>query len=264
MIGLRHVELNGIYLPASLAADRVRHAAVALYTKTDGAWSQIGQSGSAFLYEYRGRRFCVFTKHQLAHSEPSKVYINLASDPHTLHSGGRFIPGIDFGIGDEGDLCAIEMPWTLPKTNLGASVFFRSRPPAPVMTSSRLFVVGFPSELRHFEGNEVCEQIHLNQVRSYLVSCDWDEDGHHVGNLLGGGLLDTKAHGNLDGFSGAPVFAISAITRAIEFCGIVTRGGNGIIRFVDQRFVDQLCERSFALPSIPVRTIEERPKLLSI
>jgi hypothetical protein len=253
MLGSRHVSFNNLHLPANLAVQQARRSCMPLHVSTGLDSWPIGNRGTAFLYAYRKRHFCVLTRHQLAKDfHPSQVFIRLTNSEHSLYSGVRFIefPKSAFGP-EEFDLCAIEMPWNL-RTQIGCPTFFKARPLTPLVAdgSERHFTIGFPSRLTKLTGEECSKGIALSQVIVWADGLTQNRNDLPMLKLVPGLVMGPKCEGDFDGFSGGPVFGINARSRTIEFRGIALRGGGNKLFFATTDWVHKLCDIGLQLPQI--------------
>jgi hypothetical protein len=257
LLGLRHLEINGLHLPERHAINEARRSAVALFIETGCPEWPIGHSGTAFLYDYFGRRFCIMTRHQLKHCpHPSRIFVRLTNDEHLLQSGCRFTgpASWDTSYKDIDDICVVEMPWDFPNDGRGA-LFFKAGP--RVVNDSdpleKLFVLGFPSSMTDYGAcPDYCDGIHLRQVRVVGRELTYDESGLHHLVLIGGGKMECLCSGDFDGFSGGPVFGLSIRDQRITFKGLTVRAGRNNLYFIDHYFVDQICIRASKRPPIPL------------
>jgi hypothetical protein len=253
ILGSRHISFNGLWLPANVAVQQVRRACVSLHANTfDRNWPS-SNLGSAFLYRYRGRQFCLFSKHQLSKNwNGDQVCVHLANDRSRLFTGGRLIEfSRGEGAREEYDLCALEMPWRLP-VQLNAPIWFEAKT-GELRSFDELevaFTIGYPSKLTEIDGEEQCEGVHLSQVLVWAEKAIGEPGRLSVLQLLPGAVMVPQCFGDFDGFSGSPVFGINIATRAIEFLGIVIRGGYPRLFFVPLTWVHRLCEIGLREPAI--------------
>lgn len=256
LLGARHVQLNGLYLPANLAVQQCRRMCVPLHLTTgDEAWP-ISNRGTTFLYKVFGRRFCIFTRHQLGKDfEASRVFISLTGDDRKLHGGTRFVYFRGGGDREEHDLCAVEMPWNLGNAP-DARMFYQGHDGVPMMANEadRLFALGYPTKLNQMRGEERSEHIAMSQVLVWADRLDGDESDLPMIRLRDDSMvMMPRCGGDYDGFSGGPVFSISTASYAVEFRGIILRGGHDKLFFATAAWVNRLCK--LALQHEPCRVI---------
>ena len=256
LLGNRHVQLNGLYLPANLAVQQCRRTCVPLHLTTgDEAWPIINR-GTTFLYRVFGRRFCIFTRHQLGtDSDASRVFIRLTDDGRKLNGGARFVYFHSDGQREEHDLCAVEIPWVLDN---GPDVrkFYEAHDGVPAMTNEadRLFALGYPTKLTQMRGEERSEHIAMSQVLVWADHIDGDGSDLPMMRLREDSMvMRPRCGGDYDGFSGGPVFSISTESYAVEFRGIILRGGHDKLFFATAPWVNSLCR--LALQHEPCRVL---------
>jgi hypothetical protein len=255
LLGLRHVSLNGLLLPANVAVQQARRCCVALHTNTNFESWPIGNRGTGVLYAYGGRQFCIFTRHQLMGiSDPSQVVLRLNGNGRSFFSGGRFVefPQLECGP-EEHDVCLLELPWKIARSH-GSPLFFKATPVTSMATdgSERYFAIGYPSKLTQHEVNDegVSKGIALSQVIVWASQLVLQPDDLPKLQLIPGKVMLPKCSGNYDGFSGGPVFGVNQGTRAIELRGIVIRGGIDKLFFASIEWVQKLCEICLTQPRI--------------
>lgn len=253
LIGTRHVLLNGLWLPANLAAQQVRRACVSLHANTGNLDWPSSNLGSAFLYRYRGRQFCVFSRHQISGDwRPEQLCVHLANDRSRLFSGGRlvqFLPSVEQR--EEHDLCAMEMPWRLQAEHYSPMWFEATGDePSSIAGGDPMFCVGYPSKLNQIDGDEKCTGVHLSQVLVWGESFGGDNGGLPSLALEAGAVMVPKCEGDFDGFSGSPVFGINLRRHGLEFRGIVIRGGHPRLFFIPASWVNRLCDYAFDDPPL--------------
>jgi hypothetical protein len=253
-IGSRHASLNGLLLPANLAVQQARRCCVALHVKTNfDAWP-VGNCGSGVLYRFSGRRFCIFTRHQLrsANVHPAMVMLRLTESERRFFSGGRYIefPDVD-DRQEEHDLCALELPWSFDKPG-ASSLFFDAANQAPLNTdgSELCFAIGYPSKLTKMLGEDTSEGIALSQVLVWATSIKLAANDLPMLELMPGVVMGPLCSGDFDGFSGGPVFSLNSNTQRIELRGITIRGGIDKLFFVPTDCVQKLCEVAMSYPRI--------------
>lgn len=256
ILGRRHISLNGIYLPANLAVQQARRSCVPLHASRDNPAWPVRNMGSGVLYTYRGRQFCVFTRHQLGRDIlPSQLYVRLTPGSHALHGGARFIksprphPGLE-----EHDLCLLEMPWTVGRTVEGP-MFFQATPPTSMedIDVEIYFAVGYPSTLAKMAMSEDDfrnEHVNLSQVLVWATSLTLRPNDLPMLSLLPGEVMVPKCAGNFDGFSGGPVFGISRRTESLTLRGIIIRGGHDKLFFASTEWAQRLCDVALTEPEV--------------
>lgn len=245
ILGLRHLSLNGLFLPANLAVQQTRRTCVSLHIVNDDPDWPVSNRGTAFLYWYRGRRFGVFSWHQVKDRDPEKICVQLTNEGGRLFSGCRItrFRARDSDI-EEHDLCAIEFPASIPVDPAGP-LFFNARtttPPGDGETEE-CFCIGYPSTLTEMAGDYRVEAMSVAQVLVWADEVSRPAKGLHMLRLGGESqVMQPRCQGNYDGFSGGPVFAASTISRAIEFRGTILRGGHDRLFYVPAPWIDRLCD----------------------
>jgi hypothetical protein len=253
-IGSRHASINGFFLPVQQAVQQARKSCVALHVQTGWEDWPIGNMGSGVLYRYRGRSFCVFTRHQLLSQKtlPSQVLLRLTSCEKRLFSGGRFVefPKHDCGP-EEHDLCALELPWTFDNC-YDQAVFFDARSASPMSDdgSQLYFVIGYPSRLTRMLGEMKSEGMALSQMLVWASQLVLQQGELPKIELMPGNIMLPICKGDFDGFSGGPVFSVNSQTQDIDLRGVVIRGGVDKLYFAPLGWVNRLCDFALSRPQI--------------
>jgi hypothetical protein len=259
-LGCTHLRFNGVYQPWKMAVERLRSAVVPILVRTrNDGWPQ-DTRGTGFLLQKSGRRFCIFTKHQLlqhiehAAVEPGDIYLPLGEGFDTLYSGGRYTERLSpTDPADDGQFIAIEVSSpTADKDKI--KNFFEASPanftePAVENTT---FVIGYPSILTEIMIDDVGTLKSLSH-RQYLArAASFEKRAGSLGilRLRVGDELTAETKGNFDGFSGAPVFSVRMQSQSIEFLGLVARGGNGYFYVAPRQWVEELIVQAMAQPPL--------------
>jgi hypothetical protein len=255
ILGRRHISFNGVHLPANLAVQELRRTCVPLHFATNDERWPIGNRGSAFLYSYRARLFCVFTRHQLGRDlHASQICIRLTSDFTLVHSGARFIAFAQHpDAPEEHDICAIEMPYNSQNDGL-SPIFYKARSPLEAEPSEKHFAIGYPSRLTVMAGELACEGIAKSQVLVWAEGWTQKDNGLPMLALAEGLVMGPKCQGDFDGFSGGPVFGVNLRDGALEFRGITIRAGHDKLFYAPSSAVDRICDLSLIRP--PIRLID--------
>lgn len=253
LLGVRHVLLNGLWLPGNFAVQQCRRMCVPIHLVTgDAAWP-LSIRGTGFLYSIFGRQFCIFTKHQLGRDfEASQVYLKLTDDRdhRTLHGGTCLVEFPKDDDREEYDLCAIEMPWSV-EAGPDTRVFFIARDTVPPSCNEadKFFALGYPSTLTQMHGVECSERIEMAQVLVWAECVIESASTLPMLKLLEcSEVMSPRCGGNFDGFSGGPVFSVNTRSRAIEFRGIVIRGGRDKLFFASSTWVNKLGQLALQRP----------------
>jgi hypothetical protein len=257
-LGERHIRLNGVFMPAKVAAQACRKSVVALHVRTGVPDWPIANRGTGFLYQYKTRQFCVFAKHQiLPEFDPEQVAIRLSEDGRHLYSCARFTEYR--GSTDEReefDVCTLQVPWTLNRSTSGLQFFLANAEARHIEPpSAKYFTIGYLHRLAELYGEEFSEGMHMRQV------CVWaDGVERKNGDLpmlqLGESLvMRPQCEGDFSGFSGAPVFAVDARSSTISFQGIVLRGGHDKLFFAPVDWVDRLCDHALRKPAVELKPV---------
>jgi hypothetical protein len=250
ILGRRHVELNGLFLPANAAVLRARQACVPLHATTGDPDWPVSNMGSGILYARNGRKISVFTRHQLGkHTHPSQIMVRMGPDTSAcLNGGARFVqfPFLEFGP-EEFDVCAVEMPWRVP-TGPSVPLFMNAlqTTPLPDDRSERFFAVGYPSRLTRIDGEMRSEHIGLTQVLVWAKGLVLKRGDLPMLDLMPGTVMVPRCGGDFDGFSGGPVFGIT--TQLLTLRGIIIRGGIDKLFFAPTEWIDRVCDKALAEP----------------
>lgn len=241
ILGSRFVSINGVWLPGNQAVGEARRCAVSLHSVTGDENWPTRNLGTAFLYQVMGRRFCVFTRHQVQTvSDPGSLCIHLSSNRSRLFTGGQFVQ-CD-GTREEDDLCALEMPSLPPEFGGDSPLWFQDQGGSTQRdVCEKFFVVGYPSKLTELSGAEKCDGVALSQVLVWADSLNLVSGQLPMLSIPPGLVMIPLCGGDYDGFSGAPVFGLSARQRVIRFLGVVVRGGRDRLFFIPTPHIDQLC-----------------------
>ena len=262
LLGLRHVEFNGIHLPVESAVQQARRTCLPLHALDHGIDRAVYNRGSAFLYLYRGRQFCVFTRHQMSNDKtPSQVCLRLTADDRKLNSRARFVrfPDIANEAREEFDLCALEMPWLI-ESHSNAPTYYRARPSESISLDrlGQFFAMGYPYKLTTSVLDEASEtykplSIHMSQVAVWADVLTSKPNDLLMLKLRPGIVMGPECRGDFDGFSGGPVFEVNRRSLAVEFLGITIRGGGDKLFFAHSAWVDALCDRAFNY--VPIKLV---------
>lgn len=241
ILGSRFASINGIWLPANHAINETRRSVVSLHSVTSDQNWPTRNLGTAFLYKISGRRFCVFTRHQVRDvPNPNHLCVHLSSDRSRLFTGDRFIE-CD-GMREEDDLCVLEMPLLPPEIGNDAPLWFQCQGPSTQHdVCEKFFTIGYPSKLTELSGEDKCEGVALSQVLVWADSLTSVPGQLPMLSILPGLVMIPRCHGDYDGFSGAPVFGLSARQRIIRFLGLVVRGGRDRLFFIPTQHIDWIC-----------------------
>lgn len=250
ILGSRFASINGIWLPGNRAVDETRRCVVSLHAVSGDENWPTRNLGTAFLYEVLGRRFCVFTRHQVRDiSNPDLLCVHLSSNRSRLFTGGRFFQ-CD-GIREEDDLCILEMPQLPPEAGSDSPSWFRD---LGLSTQGdeceKFFTIGYPSKLTELSGEDKCEGVALSQVLVWAGSLSLVPGQLPMLRIPPGEVMVPKCEGDYDGFSGAPVFGLSAHQRVIRFLGLVIRGGRDRLFFIPTPHIDQICQVALREPRL--------------
>lgn len=241
IFGSRFASINGIWLPANQAVSETRRSVVSLHSVTSDENWPTRNLGTAFLYQVLGRRFCVFTRHQIRDVfSPNHLCIHLSSNRSRLFTGGRFVQ-CD-GMREEDDLCVLEMPLLPPEFGNDSPLWFQDQGGSTQRdVCEKFFTVGYPSKLTELSGEDKCEGVALSQVLVWADSLRLAPGQLPMLGIPPGLVMVPRCGGDYDGFSGAPVFGLSARQRVIRFLGLVVRGGRDRLFFIPTPHIDQIC-----------------------
>jgi hypothetical protein len=247
-LGGDNVSVNGIFLPANFAIQHARRCCVPLHASTGMSSWPVRNLGSGVLYAYRGRQYCVFTRHQLqGEIKPWQIHLRLDPGSHALHGGVRYFEfPHPHPLIEEHDLCLLEMPWTLNHRPEGP-MFIQATPPTSLGDddAEHYFAVGYPSKLTQMDASEEDghnRHIGLTQVRVQASSLTVSPNDLPTLTLMTGEVMLPRCSGNFDGFSGGPVFGVNRQTASLTLRGIVVRGGIDKVSFVPTDWVQKLCD----------------------
>jgi hypothetical protein len=192
--------------------------------------------GSATAVRLVDRCFLVWCRHQTRDYSPDDVTIAVEGGK-TLVSGSRFIfVNQEEAHADEefNDLCASEFVIeNYNSPNLEAAFF-------PLIeddtwhgdTSAQFYLFGYPTELRTVDYE--LPHVHVQQV---VTSADYfgPSQAQYLHSLK---ITGSKSF-DQDGLSGGPVYHLSKDRTGfhVGLAGIMVRGGNDFVHFIDTRFV---------------------------
>jgi hypothetical protein len=250
ILGSRFASINGIWLPANQAIVEARRSVVSLHSITGDENWPTRNLGTAFLYQALGRRFCVFTRHQVQDvSSPDHLCVHLSSNRSRLFPGTKYINF--YGTREEDDLCVLEMPRLPPDLGNGSPLWFQDQGASTARdVCEKFFVIGYPSKLAELSGEDRCEGIALSQVLVWSDSLTATPSQLPMLSIPPGLVMLPRCGGDYDGFSGAPVFGLSASQRIIRFLGIVIRGGRDRLFFIPTPHVNYLCQVALQEPTL--------------
>jgi len=252
LMGERYVSFNGVLVPGNSAVHLCRNSVVALHTRTGDLSWPIANRGTGFLYRYRGRQFCLFTRHQIKPDyHHQQIVIQLILDSDRLYAGGRFFEyATSTDEREECDVCALEVPWELDRS--ASEVCFFNATSCRNSGQKKYFTVGFPHKLAELAGEERSEGIRIAQVLVWGEAVERDQSGLFVLHLGGeSSIMIPRCGGDFSGFSGAPVFSFDRDFKSVAFEGIVNRGGCDKLFFVPAVWADAVCDIAFKNAAIP-------------
>lgn len=143
------------------------------------------------------------------------------------------------------------MPWHLP-VGEGVPTFVRSVPltTLPEDGSEIYFAVGYPSRLTRIDGEMSAEHFGLTQVLTWARRIVVKRNDLPMLELLPGEVLLERCGGNLDGFSGGPIFGVGKRNKLLRLHGIVIRGAVDKLFFAPIQWIDAVCDKAVAEPAI--------------
>jgi hypothetical protein len=195
------------------------------------------RSGSCTLISFKGNRYCFLTKHQVADFDLNNAKIVKGS------SGGDVFPlDTRWDVTPENeeeyeDLCTMRVS---PSAAHSFEFFSLSPTETPsILNTKMLIAVGCPTSLSviNYEPNS----IHIVTV---TMPAQYEGASRNAAHLHTMKLTSNKdspdfSQFDLDGLSGGAVFSLDGELRGYEcnFRGIIVRGGNGFVHFIDAEFV---------------------------
>lgn len=235
-IGASAVRVGRLWVPG-------RHAETMLANYTKQIFCLTGHSqypysflGSATAVRFAERCFLLWCRHQTKDYAPNNVTIPIEGGK-TLVSGSRYL----FVSEDEGneseefkDLCAVEfVVKDYESPNLEVAFF-------PLIESdawqgnadAQFYLFGFPTELRVVDYD--LPHVHVCQI---VTSANYF--GKSQAQYLHLLKITGKKSFGQDGLSGGPVYHIARGKDGfrIGLAGIIVRGGNHYVHFLDSRFI---------------------------
>ncbi|MBR1216879.1 hypothetical protein JQ557_02670 [Bradyrhizobium sp. U87765 SZCCT0131] len=235
-VGATAVRIGKLWVPS-----RQAEATLAKYTKqifclTGNENYPYSFRGSATTVRIADRCFALWCRHQVRDFTPDNVTIPI-EDGTVLVSGSSLLSvEEDDGNADEEfkDICAAEFLVENYKSPKLEKAFF------PLMeedvwrgnSDANFYLFGYPSELRSIDYEEA--RLHLQQA---VTSAEYN--GASQARYLHSLKITGKKSFTQDGLSGGPVYHVAKGRDGfcIGLAGIIVRGGNHNVHFVDIRFV---------------------------
>lgn len=246
-IGARFVSVNGLHLPADHAIAYVRGCCTPIWARNDDPAFPFSFRGSAFLYRRCGQYLAVFSQHQAVGWQFDDMCVSLRRDCRIMQSGRRYVGYIGGATTHEvHDLCAMVLAEDAVARNLQRGTIFYE----PLDATNRqepdelIMAFGYPHALSDLTCSDKVDAHDLSQVR---IDGAWippaSANALHGLKVNIGPIMSERCQGDFCGFSGGPVFSVHAGRRALEFRGILIRGGNGVLHYAPSAWIDALCDR---------------------
>ena len=192
--------------------------------------------GSATAVRFGDRCFVLWCQHQTREYAPNDVTIPIEGDT-ALVSGSRFLfVKEDESSADEEfkDLQAMEfVPENYNSPNLEAAFFpLREGDVWKGNPDANFYLFGYPTELRSVDYEQ--PHVHVHQV---VTTGQYNGASH--AQYLHSLKITGKRSFTQDGLSGGPVYHVAKDNDGfyIGLAGIMVRGGNHHVHFIDIRFV---------------------------
>lgn len=238
-IGASAVRIGRLWVPGRQAETTLANYTKQIFCLTGHAQYPYSFLGSATAVRLAERCFLLWCRHQTKQYAPNDVTIPIEGGK-TLVSGSRYLFVNEDGANENEeyrDLCAMEfVAKDYRSPNIEAGFF-------PLLTNdawqgnvdAQFYLFGFPTELRLVDYE--LPHVHVRQV---VTSADYF--GKSQAQYLHSLKITGKKSFGPDGLSGGPVYHIARGRDGfrIGLAGIIVRGGNDYVHFLDSRFVFSL------------------------
>jgi hypothetical protein len=231
------IKCGNLFVPYRGLEEAVARYVRALIFENDIPEYLYSRSGSCTLLAYKEAQYCFLTKHQVGTFD-----LNNAKIVKSGFGGEVFALDTRWDVTPENqeeyeDILAMKVtPSSVPSFD-----FFdlSNNSPPSIRDSKLLIAVGCPTSL-----SEIKYDPHSVHIKTVTIPAQYqkpfDNAAHfHTMKLLSNQESPDFSNFNLDGMSGGAIFSIDGELRNYQcsFRGIITRGGNGFIHFIDTDFV---------------------------
>jgi hypothetical protein len=235
-VGASAVRIGRLWVPGRQAETMLANYTKQTFCLTGHEQYPYSFLGSATAVRFADRCFLLWCRHQTRDYAPNDVTIPIEGGT-ILVSGSRLLfVNEDQGSANEEfkDLCAMEFVVENYKSPNLESAFFPLREDDAWKgnADANFYLFGFPTELRSVDYQ--LPHVHVQQV---VTSAEYN-GGSHARYLHSLKITGKKSFAQ-DGLSGGPVYQIAKDRDGfhIGLAGIMVRGGNHHVHFIDVRFV---------------------------
>jgi hypothetical protein len=235
-VGASAVRIGRLWVPGRQAETMLANYTKQTFCLTGHEQYPYSFLGSATAVRFADRCFLLWCRHQTRDYAPNDVTIPIEGGT-ILVSGSRLLfVNEDQDSADEEfkDLYAMEFVVENYKSPNLESAFFPLREDDAWKgnVDANFYLFGFPTELRSVDYD--MPHVHVRQV---VTSADYNGPSH--ARYLHSLKITGKKSFTQDGLSGGPVYHIAKDQDGfhIGLAGIMVRGGNDYVHFIDVRFV---------------------------
>ena len=238
-LGESAIRIGSLWVPARQAEAVLANYTKQLFCLTGHEQFPYAFRGSATALRFFDRCFLLWCRHQTKEYAPNDVTIPIEGGK-IVASGSRFV-FVDEAKGDwdedYADLCATEFVIeNYGSPNLEAAFFPLLEDDAwKGSADAQFYLFGYPTELRSVDYE--LPHVHMRQI---VTSAEYNRRSNS--QYLHSLKITGKKSFAQDGLSGGPVYHVARGKDGyhIGLAGIMMRGGNHHIHFIDVRFVFSL------------------------
>lgn len=240
------IKCGELYIPYRSLSDALGRHVRALIFENDDPNFLYSRSGSCSLLRYNDARYCFITKHQCRSFDLNNAKIVRS------HIGGEvFSLDARWDVTPENeeeyeDICALRIA-DGSTSGLGLFDFYSTQGSATKINLSKLLIaVGCPTAMS--EINYEPNSVHVTTVTIAARYKSASRNARHLHSieLLSNDTSPDFSKFDLDGLSGGSIFSLDGELGSYEcnFRGIIIRGGNGLIHYVDSEFIGLMINKS--------------------
>lgn len=229
------IRVNDLWIQPSSFANHIGRHSDSLISVSDDPSYQISLLGSVSLLKYRNQFFAIATQHQVASNQISRLALSVDAEAHFVTAGKYLFRTNETkeDPGEEHDLCAFDFTEPVSEGLLEQSRFFDVSKRNVVSDGERIVCGGvygyaFSDHTVKIDDDDQ-ENTRLEAIHriNREVICKYNGDAFdgQLAHWFGESVREV----DVDGFSGAPVFAIVGQVGefACKYSGTVVRGGGG-------------------------------------
>ncbi len=247
---LSYVRIRDVWFTADDALNVLRKSATTLFHYSGFESWEVSYRGSCSLVQYRGRYFCVATRHQISGLEVEGIAILADGVNRYLTSGGFSTLGDSDKLKESDQYDLVILDYSKPvasgkidenKFHAIGTEYLRDNEEVVCM-----ILYGYASSDQRFDtidDRDFGERLsHLHLAKREIL-CNYFGDSYESSVFKLRSV--EKLSCDFNGISGAPVFAISGPPGdfCAKFAGLVVRAGNGVIHCIKHTAITRLLDR---------------------